>query len=119
MIRGSGPYKSSRSELFGKEDVLKIFAKLTRKGLCRSLSFDKVAADLRPATSLTKRLHYRCFPENFAKFLRIPFSVEQLGWLLLAVDKSTSFIYFLGKTSVFREKIKTNYKVEYKQPIGN
>ena len=118
-MRGSGPYKSSRSELFCKKDVLKIFAKRTRKRLCQSLSFDKVAADLSPATLLTKRPHYRCFPENFAKFLRIPFSVEHLGWLLLAVDKSTSFIYFLGKTSVFREKIKTNYKVEYKQPIGN
>ena len=28
----------------------------------------------RPATSLKKRLWYRCFPVNFTKFLRTPFS---------------------------------------------
>ena len=38
----------------------------------------------RPATSLKKRLWRRCFPVNFAKFLRTPFSQstsEQLLWL--------------------------------------
>ena len=30
-----------------------------------------------------KRLWYRCFPMNFAKFLRTPFFVEQLWWLIL------------------------------------
>ena len=32
-----------------------------------------------------KRLWHRCFPVNFAKFLRIPFSVEYLRWLLLNI----------------------------------
>ena len=31
------------------------------------------AADLRPATLLKKRLWHRCFPMDFAKFLRSPF----------------------------------------------
>ena len=42
------------------------------KYLCQSLFFNKVA-DLRPVTLLTKRLWYRCFPVNFAKFLRTLF----------------------------------------------
>ena len=36
-----------------------------------------------PATLLKKRLWHRCFPVNFAKFLRTPFSTEHLWWLLL------------------------------------
>ena len=37
----------------------------------------------RRATSLKKRLCHRCFPVNFAKFLRTPFFTEHLWWLLL------------------------------------
>ena len=38
-----------------------------------------------PATAilLKKRLWHRCFPVNFAKFLRTPFFIEHLWWLLL------------------------------------
>ena len=36
-----------------------------------------------PATLLKKRLWHRCFPVNFAKFLRTPFLTEHLQWLLL------------------------------------
>ena len=38
---------------------------------------------LRPATLLKTRLWYRCFPVNFAKFLRTLFLTEHLQWLLL------------------------------------
>ena len=58
--------------VFYKKSVLKNFTKFTGKDLCQSLFFDKVAG-LRPATLLKKRLWYRCFPVNFAKFLRTPF----------------------------------------------
>ena len=34
-------------------------------------------------TLLQKRLWQRCFPVNFAKFLRTPFLREHLRWLLL------------------------------------
>ena len=44
--------------------------------------FSKVAG-LRAATLLKKGLWYRCFPVNFAKFLRTPFLIEHLWWLLL------------------------------------
>ena len=39
---------------------------------CQSLFFNK-AAGLRPAILLKRRLSHRCFPMNFAKFLRTPF----------------------------------------------
>ena len=35
------------------------------------------------ATLLKKRLWQRCFPVNFAKFLRTPFLTEHLRWLFL------------------------------------
>ena len=46
------------------------------------ISFNKVA-DLKSATLLKKRLWHRCFPVNFAKFLRKSFLTEHLWWLIL------------------------------------
>ena len=46
------------------------FVKFTGKHLCQSLF-------------LKKRLWHRCFPVNFVKFLRTPFFIEHLWWLLL------------------------------------
>ena len=37
-----------------------------------------------PATLLKRRLWHRCFPMNFAKFLRTSFFTEHLWWLLLS-----------------------------------
>ena len=62
--------------------VLRNFPKFTGKHLCQSLFFNKVAG-LRPATLLKKRLWHRCFPVNFAKFLRTPFLQNTPGRLLL------------------------------------
>ena len=70
-------FRSSRPELFCKKGVLKDFTKFTGKHLCQSLFFNKVAG-LRPATLFKKRLWHRCFPVNFAKFLRTPFFKEHL-----------------------------------------
>ena len=47
-----------------------------------SLLFNKVAG-LRPATLIKKRLWHRCFPLNFAKFLRTPLLENTSGRLLL------------------------------------
>ena len=62
--------------------VLRNFVKFTGKHLCQSLFFNKVAG-VRPATLLKKRLWHRCFPVNFAKFLRTPFLQNTSGRLLL------------------------------------
>ena len=66
-----------------KKGVLENFAKFTEKHLCQSLFFNKVAGRPLPATLLIKRLWRRCFPVDFTKFLRTPFLMEHLRWLLL------------------------------------
>ena len=70
-------YRSSRPDLFCKKIVLRNFGKFTGKHLCKSLFFNKVAGWLK------KGLWHRCFPVNFAKFLRTPFRTEHHWWLLL------------------------------------
>ena len=56
--------------------LLEISQIFTGKHLCQSLFFNKVAG-------LRLRLWHRCFPVNFAKFLRTPFFTKYLRWLLL------------------------------------
>ena len=77
-------FRSSRSEVFCKKGVLRNFAKFAGKHLCQSLFFNKVAG-LRPATLFKKRLWRRCFPANFAKFLRTPFLQKTSEQLLLPI----------------------------------
>ena len=76
-------FRSSRPEMFCKKVFLRNFAKFTGKHLGQSLFFNKVAG--RPATLLKKRLWPRCFPVNFAKFLRKTFLQNTSGRLLLNV----------------------------------
>ena len=75
-------FGSSLPEVFCKKGVLTNFVKYTGKHLCQRLFFNKVSG-LRPETLLKKSLWHRCFPVNFAKFLRTPFLTEHLQWLLL------------------------------------
>ena len=74
--------------MFCKNAVLRNFTKFTEKHLCYSLFLNKVSG-LKSATSLKRRLWHQCFPVNFVKFLRAPFSIEHLLWLLLYHKKST------------------------------
>ena len=62
------------------EGDLRNFAKFTEKHLCQILSFKKIAW-LSQQLYLKRRLWHRCFPVNFAKFLRIYFLTEHLRWL--------------------------------------
>ena len=73
---------SSRPEVFCKKGVLRNIAKFTGKHLYQSLFFNKVTG-MRIATLLKKRIWHRCFPVNFAKFLRTPIFKEHIWWLLL------------------------------------
>ena len=81
-LYGTARLRSSRQEVFCKKGVLENFAKFIGKQLCQSLFFNKVAG-LRSAFLLRKRLWHRCFPVNFAKFLRTPFLQKTSGRLLL------------------------------------
>ena len=65
-----------------RKGILRDLTKFTRKHLCQSLFFNKVAG-LRPATLLKKRLWHRYFPVNFAKFLRTAFLQNTSGRLIL------------------------------------
>ena len=79
-------FRSSHRRYSVKKGVLRNFAKFIGKHLCKSLFFNKVAS-LRPATSLKKRLWKRCFPVNFAKFLRTPFLQYASRRLLLTFER--------------------------------
>ena len=72
--------RSSHRRCSVRKGVLRNFAKFTGKYMCQSLFFHKVAW---PATLLKKRLLHRCFPANFAKFLRTPFLQNTSGRLLV------------------------------------
>ena len=61
-----------------KKCVLRNFANFTGKHLCQSLFLNKVVG-LRSAILLKKRIWHRCFPVNFAKFLRTPFLKNTSG----------------------------------------
>ena len=39
----------------------------------------------KPCNFIKNRLWHRCFPVNFAEFLRITFLTEHLRWLLLVL----------------------------------
>ena len=99
------PEETTRAVLY-KKGILKKFAKLTGKHLCQSLFFKKVKG-VRPGTLLKNRLWHRCFPVNFAKFLRAPVLQNTYGRLLLnnlvSVEKVT---VALGIKITFRWSIK-------------
>ena len=67
-------YGSSHRRCSIKKGVLRNFAKFTGKHLCQSLFLIFL---------WKKRLWHRCFPVNFAKFLRKAFFTEHFRWLLL------------------------------------
>ena len=67
--------------------VLENFAKFTGKHLYQSFFFNKVEG-LRPVTLFKKRLRQSCFPVHLAKFLRTPFIIEHLWWLLLTFSRN-------------------------------
>ena len=69
--------RCSHLDVFCKKLVLRNFAKFTAKHLCQSFFINKVEG-FRPAILLKKRLWRRCFPVNFAKFLRRSFLPEQM-----------------------------------------
>ena len=110
--------RSSRPEVFHKKGVLRNFAKFTGKHLSQSLFLNKFAG-LIPSlkntcqrlllhctdtTLLKKRLWHRCFPVNFAKFLRTPFFTEQLRWVLLCSFQCTQLIQYISLKSEYDQR---------------
>ena len=75
-------HSRSHPEVFCEKGVLRNFAKFTGKHLCQSLFLNKVVG-LRPAALLKKRLWHKCFPANFAKYLRTPLLPKNHSRLLV------------------------------------
>ena len=71
--------------------VLLEMSQNSQENACVRVSFFNKVADVKCATLLKKRLWDRCFPVNFAKFLRTPFLIEQLLWLLLNFLKAKAW----------------------------
>ena len=72
--------------------VKKVFLEISQnsqENTCARVSF-LIKLQAWPATLLKKRLWHRCFPVNFAKFLRTPFFTEHLWWLLLNMISTIS-----------------------------
>ena len=61
------------------KEVLLEISQNSQENSCTKVSF---LIKLQPSTLLKKRLWDRCFPVNFAKFLRAAFLTEYLWWLL-------------------------------------
>ena len=80
----AGFYRSSHLRCFVKNGVLgKVFTKFTGKQLCQRLSL--INKDVK------KRHRHRCFPKNFATFLRTPFLQNTSGRLLVLLAFPCNF----------------------------
>ena len=82
-------------------------AKFTGKHLCQSVFLNKVAG-LKFATLLQKRPWHRCFPVNFAKFLRTLFVQNTSGrlflWTTPSETSNTNYLELLKRRSKEQEK---------------
>ena len=78
----------------------------SQENTCTRVSFNKVTGQ-RPTTLLRKRLWNRCFPVNFATFLKTPFLQNTSGQLLL-----TQLLKMSGFYMSFIQKNKNNKKAE-------
>ena len=100
-------FRSSHCRCSAERGVLTNFSKSTGKHLFQSPFLNKIAG-LRSAFLLKKRLWPRCFPVNFAKFLRTPFAQNTSGRLLLWTTSSetsnTKYLELIKRRSKVLEK---------------
>ena len=82
--------RSNRPEVFRKKVFLKI-SQNSQGNTCIKDSFF-----LRPAFLLKTRLWHRCFPRNFAKFLRTPSPTDHLWWLLLFLTMPKKYCIWMN-----------------------
>ena len=84
------------------------FRKIHRKTLVLEFLFFNKVAGLRDKTLLKKRLWHRCFPVNFAKFLRTPFLQNTSRRLFLDLVK------YISSNPIYRSCV---ILVPYPSPI--
>ena len=86
--------------------VKKLFLEISQnsqKNTCARVSF-LIKLQARPVTLLKKRLWHRCFPVNFMKFLRAPFSQNTSWRLLLVYDNTEHAILYRFRATFTSEK---------------
>ena len=76
--------------MFCKKSNLENLAKFTGKHPCQGLFFPWAY------NFIKKRLSRRCFPRNFAKFLRTPCPTEHLRWLLLFLTMPKKYCMWMN-----------------------
>ena len=103
--------RSSHPEVFYKKAVFRNFAIFTGKHLCWSLFFKKLAF-CQACNFTKKRLQYRCFSVNIAKFLRT------LPVLLLLFDETKNlqpYVRNLKEMWNFKGRNRLNLKKSHKR----
>ena len=78
---------------------------INTKLLKRNRLLDMTPEGARPATLLKKRLWHSCFPANFVKFSRTPFSQSTSGRLLLWLIKYEILIVRSSHQRCFIKKV--------------
>ena len=72
--------------------VKKVFLEIAQNSQENTCARDFFLIKLKACNFIKKSLWHRCFPVNFAKFLRTPFLTEHLRWLFQPI---LSFMYAL------------------------
>ena len=71
--------RSSHQRCSVRKGVLRNFRKIHRKTLGSPCSLSSESCRPRPCIFIQKEILHRCFPMNFAKFLRTPFLITPLN----------------------------------------
>ena len=74
--------------------VKKVFLEISQNSQENTCARSSFLIKLQASTLLKKRLWHRCFPVNFAVFLR-PFIIEHVWWLLLKLKNCMMIVSFL------------------------
>ena len=109
-------YRTSHQMCSVTKGAFRNFAKFTKKQLCKSLFFSKVAG-LRPALFLKKRPWHGCFPANFGKFLAKPFLRNTSGGCSWRKKKFSHLIHYLSFK--LRRNITLAENISIKKEIWN
>ena len=96
---------SSVSQIICKLNILRMFAKFTRKHPWWHLSFNNVVG-FQPANSLNKKFGHRCSLENFWDFFKNPFFTEHFR----ATASGELEVFMWSSLKIFQISHKTSIK---------
>ena len=80
------------------------FESLGSEAVVQRCSVKKVFLEISQNSQENKSFWHRCFPVNFAKFLRTPCFIEHLWWLFLLVQNPGPFLIY-QPTAIYQKSI--------------